>query len=96
MGRMIDNTKVVTDALGNQRRIGSMTYIPTTGTKGSADVSATIQGRSVKIEVKIKDRQSEAQKEYQQRIETAGGVYWLVRSFDEFYGKFITLTSRKA
>jgi hypothetical protein len=37
-----------------------------TSTAGSADISATIKGRSVKIEVKIgKDRQSEAQKKYQ-------------------------------
>ena len=85
MGRMVDNRKVVTDVLGRKGMIGSMTYIPTTGTKGSADVSAVIGGRSVKIEIKYgKDRQSEAQKQYQASVERAGGVYLIVRTFDDF------------
>lgn len=83
-GRPIDNTKVVTDVLGSRRRIGSMKWIPGTGQKGTADISATIWGRAVKIEVKMKDRQSEAQRNYQEQIERAGGLYWLVRSFEEF------------
>ena len=83
-GRPLDRTRIVTDVIGTQRRIGSMKWIPGTGTKGTADISATIWGRAVKIEVKIKDRQSEAQKKYQEQIERAGGRYWLVRSFKEF------------
>lgn len=56
-----------------------------TGTPGSADISATIKGRSVKIEVKYgKDRQSEAQKAYQKAIEEAGGVYIIARDFEGF------------
>lgn len=67
-------------------------YIPTTSTKGSADISATIRGRSVKIEIKYgKDVQSEHQKKYQADIEAAGGLYWLVRTFDEFIKKYNTL-----
>lgn len=54
-------------------------------TKGSADISAIICGKSVKIEVKIgHDRQSEAQKKYQQAVEDAGGLYFIAKSFDEF------------
>ena len=64
-----------------------------TGTAGSADISATIKGRSVKIEVKIgKDRQSEAQKRYQENIEKAGGTYIIAKDFDSFvewYNQFI-------
>lgn len=64
-----------------------------TSTAGSADISATIKGRSVKIEVKIgKDRQSEAQKKYQEMIERAGGTYIIAKDFDSFvewYQKFI-------
>ena len=60
-------------------------YTPTTGTRGSADISATIHGRSVKIEVKYgKDRMSEYQKAYQADIERAGGVYVVARTFDDF------------
>ena len=88
MGRVIDNRKTVTDIIGQRKTIGSTAYIPTTGTKGSSDISATIYGRSVKIEVKIKDSQSDYQKRYQEIIEKSGGQYWLVRSFDEFYKRF--------
>jgi len=63
-----------------------------TGTPGSADISATIYGRSVKIEVKIgKDRQSEAQKNYQAMIERSGGTYIIAKDFDlflEWFDKF--------
>ena len=86
MGRMVGKQKVVKDVLGRQRTIGSTKYIPTTGTKGSADISATIKGRSVKIEVKVgKDRQSPDQKQYQQAVESSGGVYYIARDFDSFY-----------
>lgn len=87
-GRYQDNTKVVEDVTGFSRRIGSAQWLPTSGQKGTADISATIKGKSVKIEVKIKDRQSEAQKEYQRQVEQAGGLYWLVRSFDEFKQRY--------
>jgi len=90
-GRAIDQTVQVTDVLGRTRTIGGVKWIPTSGTRGSADISATIkpQGQRyaipVKIEVKIgRDRQSEDQKTYQERIEQSGGVYWIVREFDQF------------
>jgi hypothetical protein len=86
MGRMIDNRKQVTDVIGRTKIIGSAKYIPTTGTKGSADISATIFGRSVKLEIKYgKDRQSQAQKEYQTSVEQAGGTYWVIKNFNQFY-----------
>lgn len=85
-GRRVDQRHVVTDALGFKRQIGSVKWIKSSMQVGTADISATIRGRSVKIEVKVgKDRQSEKQKEYQRQVEQAGGVYLIVRSFDEFY-----------
>ena len=67
-------------------------WTPGQGTKGTADISATIRGRSVKIEVKYgKDVQSDAQKQYQEMIEKAGGIYYIAKSFDDFvlwYEKF--------
>jgi hypothetical protein len=84
-GRYIDNSKIVTDVLGNRKKIGSGKYIKGSGTNGSADISATIKGRSIKIEVKIgKDRQSDAQKKYQEMIEKAGGIYFIATDFDDF------------
>ena len=74
-------------------KVIGVTWTKGTSTAGSADISATIKGRSVKIEVKIgKDRQSDAQKRYQENIEKAGGTYIIAKDFDSFvewYEKFI-------
>lgn len=83
-GRYIDRSKVVTDVLGNSRRIGSGQWIPTAGIKGTADISAVIRSRAVKIEIKMKDKQSPDQIEYQRQVEAAGALYWICHSFNEF------------
>ncbi|MGV8947569.1 MAG: hypothetical protein ACOH1N_14165 [Lutibacter sp.] len=83
-GRPIDETKIVTDVFGHQKKIGSIHWIPPSMTKGTADISAIIKGKSVKIEVKIgKDIQSEVQKKYQKTVEDAGGLYFIARSFEQ-------------
>ena len=70
-------------------KVIGVTWTKGTTTAGSADISATIKGRSVKIEVKIgKDRQSDAQKRYQEMIERAGGTYYIARNFDDFVDFF--------
>jgi hypothetical protein len=92
MGRMIDNRETYTDQIGRTRVIGSSTYIPPTSTNGTADISSIINGKSIKIEVKIgKDRQSQAQKDYQTSVERAGGVYFIAKDFDSFYEFYLTL-----
>jgi len=64
---------------------GDWKWINGSSTKGTADISSTIAGKSVKIEVKIgNDRQSEYQKRYQQSIERAGGLYYIARNFNDF------------
>lgn len=64
-------------------------YIPSGSTKGSADISSTINGKSVKWEIKIgRDKQSDNQKKYQADIEASGGKYFIVRSFDDFISKW--------
>jgi hypothetical protein len=92
-GQYRDGKKVVTDCIGRKRTIGSGIWTPGTSTKGTADISATIKGRSVKIEIKWgADRQSDAQKEYQLSIEKALGTYIIVKSFDDFllwYDNFV-------
>jgi len=91
-GRQIDQRKVYTDCLGNQRQTGSLKWIPASGTRGSADISATIKGLSVKIEVKIgRDYQRPAQKEYQKQVEAAGGLYIIASTFEQFYQWYITM-----
>ena len=89
MGRPIDNRKQITDVIGRTKTFGTMTWGKSTATKGSSDISATINGRSVKIEVTIgKDRQSQDQKVYQENIESSGGQYWIVKNFDDFMKKY--------
>ena len=76
--------QVGTGELAHQRQLPGK-WTPGQSTKGTADISSTIRGRSVKIEIKYgKDVQSQVQKEYQASIERAGGVYIIVRTFDEF------------
>jgi len=84
MGRYIDNSKVVRDCLGRSMRIGSGKWIPGSMQKGSADLSCIIFGKSVKVEIKIKDSQSVFQKQYQEQVEAAGGIYIICHSLEEF------------
>lgn len=90
-GRVIDNRKTFNDVLGNVKTIGSIKRVYSSSMRGTSDLKAIINGRFVAIEIKCeatKDRQSEAQKEYQKQIETAGGVYVIATSFDQFYNWF--------
>lgn len=86
MGRVIGTTEVRRSDAGYNYRVGKVKYIPGTSKNGTADISATIKGRSVKIEVKIgRDRQSAAQKNYQQEVERAGGIYYIAKDFQSFH-----------
>lgn len=88
-GRQIDKRTTYTDVIGNTKTIGSINWIKGTGTNGTADISATIKGLSIKVEVKIgTDKQSEAQKEYQLKTERSGGIYFIAKDFDSFYNWF--------
>ncbi|MDP3643137.1 MAG: hypothetical protein Q8S54_08100 [Bacteroidota bacterium] len=84
-GRRIDTRTTFEDVTGRSRTIGGSHWIKNNGCNGTADVSCTVAGRSVKVEVKIgRDRQSQAQKLYQQSIEAAGGIYVVASSFEQF------------
>jgi len=96
MGVPIDRRQQVTDILGRTRTIGSVQWRRSGSTIGSADISATIQGRSIKIEVKIgKDRQSDAQRKYQQQVEQAGGLYYIAKDFTSFHAWFQETFAKK-
>ena len=85
-GRRIDTRQSFVDVTGRQQTIGSTKWIKGSGVNGTADISATIQGLSVKIEVKYgRDRQSEAQRLYQASIEQAGGIYVIAKTFEQFF-----------
>lgn len=88
-GRVIDNRKTYTDVIGRQKTIGSVKRIKTSGLVGSSDLKLYINGKIVAIEIKIgRDRQSQAQKEYQERMEKAGGIYLIIKDFETFFSWF--------
>lgn len=89
-GRLIDRRESIIDPIGRSKVIGSVQWIKGTGKNGTADISATIDGRSVKIEVKIsKDRQRDSQRDYQEQVENAGGIYFIASGFDQFFDWYI-------
>jgi len=67
-------------------------YIPGATRRGAADISATIRGRSVMIEVKAgADKPSEYQLREQELERKAGGIYEFTRSFEEFLKMYDSL-----
>ena len=71
---------------------GKEIYIPTSGARGSADISAVIRGRAVKIEVKnlhTRDRMHADQQTYAERVRSAGALYFVAHTFDEFYNWYL-------
>jgi hypothetical protein len=60
-------------------------YIPGTTRKGTADVSATIKGRSCMFEIKVgNDKASEYQLKEQALERSAGGQYEFIKTFEQF------------
>jgi hypothetical protein len=61
-------------------------WIRSTTRRGTADISATIAGKSVMIEIKIgRDKASEHQLAEQIKERKAGGIYEFVSSVEEFF-----------
>lgn len=53
-------------------------------TVGMPDILCCYKGRLIGLEVKTdKGKQEEAQKEWQDKLERAGGLYYIVRSVDD-------------
>jgi len=74
--------------------IGSVSFIGSGIRNGTADIMAIIQGKAIDIELKRvykvgKDRQSPEQKREQERAVEAGGEYWIVKDFQDFYEKYL-------
>jgi hypothetical protein len=61
-------------------------WIRSTTRKGTADISATINGKSVMIEIKVgRDKPSLDQLAEQIKERNAGGIYEFISSVDEFF-----------
>jgi hypothetical protein len=90
-GRVIDNRQTVTDCIGRTKIIGSIKRIPSSGTPGTSDLKAIIRGKFVAIEIKCKvtnDRIKPDQLRYKLQVEKAGGIYYIVSTFQQFYDWF--------
>jgi hypothetical protein len=95
-GTLKDNRITFENTAGMYRTIGSIGYIPGTGQKGTADISATIpllrsNGYGVKIAIEVKwgkDRIRPDQVEYKKQIEQSGGISLIVKTWDDFYEWF--------
>lgn len=61
---------------------GKLVRIPSP-MKGWPDVNCVIQGKYVGLEMKAKSAQSYDQKIVQEKVESAGGLYYIVRTFED-------------
>jgi hypothetical protein len=67
------------------RKLKNGKRIPSATRKGSSDISATIRGKSVMIEIKVgRDTPSPDQLLEQQREQNAGGVYEFIKTPEDF------------
>ena len=65
-------------------------FIPSTTRAGTSDISATIYGKTIKIEVKYgKDRLSKKQKDYLTKAHNAGCFCYVAKDFDGFFDFFM-------
>lgn len=60
-------------------------FVTSTSRKGSSDMKLLIKGEPIYCEIKFgKDKQRPDQIKYQQDVERNGGVYIIVKTFEEF------------
>lgn len=71
---------------GTMRKINGQSKWTHGGTRrGTADIHAIYQGRHISIEIKIgRDRVSDDQTKERQRVERAGGLYFVARDMESF------------
>jgi hypothetical protein len=83
MGRKIGTGITVTES---GLRLKTDKFIKSSTRKGTADVSATIKGKSVMFEVKAgKDKPSEDQLKEQAKERRAGGIYEFIYCTEDFF-----------
>lgn len=84
-GRLVDGV----EKQPSGAKIGVKKWIPSSTRKGTADISATIKGRSVMIEIKVgSDRPREDQLLEQIRERKAGGIYEFIKTPEEFFSLY--------
>jgi len=90
-GRLVDGV----EKQPSGAKVGVKKWIPSSTRKGTADISATIKGRSVMIEIKVgRDKPRPDQLAEQIRERNAGGIYEFIgtpEQFFELYDRIISL-----
>lgn len=85
-GRYIDKSKVVTNVLGQKRKIGTGEWTKDNNVhKGTADVRCFYNGSMNNYEVKVgKDRMSEHQKHERLRAIQNGEKFYIIKTIQDF------------
>lgn len=92
MGRLID---------GMERQesgavLSVKKWLPSTTKTGTGDIHAVWQGKHISIEVKIgRDKLRPEQIKEKARIERAGGLYWVVKTAEDFFKYFDAMSEQK-
>lgn len=82
MGRLVDGPQKQDSGIS----LITKKFIPSTTRKGTADISATIKGRSMMLEIKISGDTRRPEQLREQELERqAGGVYEFISTADEFF-----------
>lgn len=89
-GRLVDGV----EKQPSGAKVGVKKWIPSSTRKGTADISATINGRSVMIEIKVgRDKPRPDQLAEQIRERNAGGIYEFIGTPDEFFDLYFEIVS---
>ena len=81
-GRLVDGV----EKQPSGAKVGVKKWIPSSTRKGTADISATINGRSVMIEIKVgRDKPRPDQLSEQIRERNAGGIYEFIGTPEQFF-----------
>lgn len=81
-GRLVDGV----EKQPSGAKVGVKKWIPSSTRKGTADISATIKGRSVMIEIKVgRDKPRPDQLSEQIRERNAGGIYEFIGTPEQFF-----------
>ena len=90
MGRLIDGV----EKQPSGAKIGVKKWLPSSTRKGTADISATIKGRSVMIEIKVgRDKPRPDQLAEQERERRAQGIYEFIGTPGQFFEIYDSIVS---
>ena len=89
-GRLIDGT----EKTASGQILSKKKWIKSSTRRGTADISATINGRSIMMEIKEgRDKPSEHQLKEQSLERSAGGIYEFISNPEEFLNLFYSLVT---